>query len=137
MDYSIKTITKNTVFFSVNLFSFCHNTNHCYNQGLVLLNYLNSLQKSEKMIGKPRILSLFPQSFRNFNKHEHIPINQRQPYGTKRNVICICFHHTLYKPVKDLIIFFIKIKKMRQLSCSMSVCPGCKFSIPNLLAIWN
>ena len=34
----------------------------------VLLNLLNSLQKKDKMLGKPRILSLFPSSFNKFNK---------------------------------------------------------------------
>ena len=35
---------------------------------LVLLNILNSLPKRNKMLGKPRILSLFPNSFNKFNK---------------------------------------------------------------------
>ena len=34
----------------------------------VLLNLLNSLQKRDKMRGKPRILSLFPNSLNKFNK---------------------------------------------------------------------
>ena len=33
----------------------------------VLLNLLNSLRKRDKMLGKPRILSLFPNSFNKFN----------------------------------------------------------------------
>ena len=37
---------------------------------LVLLNLLNSLRKRDKMLGKPRI-TLFPNSFNKFNKHEH------------------------------------------------------------------
>ena len=39
-------------------------------RALVLLNLLNSLRKRErdKMLGKPRILSLFPNSFNKFNK---------------------------------------------------------------------
>ena len=37
----------------------------------VLLNLLNSLQKSDKMLDKPCILSLFPNSFNNSIKHEH------------------------------------------------------------------
>ena len=36
--------------------------------GLLLLNLLNELRKSDKMFGKPRILSLFPNSFNKFNK---------------------------------------------------------------------
>ena len=32
------------------------------------LHVLNSLRKSDKMVGKPRILSLFPNSFNKFNK---------------------------------------------------------------------
>ena len=35
---------------------------------LVLLNLLNSLQKRDKMLGKPCILSLFPNLFNKFNK---------------------------------------------------------------------
>ena len=35
---------------------------------LVLLNLLNSLGKRDKMLGKPRILSLFTNSFNKFNK---------------------------------------------------------------------
>ena len=34
----------------------------------VLLNLSNMLQKRDKMLGKPRILSLFPNSFNKFNK---------------------------------------------------------------------
>ena len=34
----------------------------------VLLNLLNLLQKSDKMLSKPRILSLFLNSFDKFNK---------------------------------------------------------------------
>ena len=34
----------------------------------VLLNLLNLFQKSDKMLGKPQILSLFPNSFDKFNK---------------------------------------------------------------------
>ena len=34
----------------------------------VLLNLLNSLQKRDKMLCKPHILSLFPNSFNKFNK---------------------------------------------------------------------
>ena len=34
----------------------------------VLLNLLNSLQKRDKMLGKPHIWSLFPNSFNKFNK---------------------------------------------------------------------
>ena len=37
----------------------------------VLLNLSNSLQKRDKMLSKPSILSLFPYSFNKFNKHEH------------------------------------------------------------------
>ena len=33
----------------------------------VLLNLLNELRKRDKMLGKPRILSLFPTSFNKFN----------------------------------------------------------------------
>ena len=33
----------------------------------VLLNLLNELGKRDKMLGKPRILSLFPNSFNKFN----------------------------------------------------------------------
>ena len=33
----------------------------------VLLNLLNVLRKRDKMLGKPRILSLFPASFNKFN----------------------------------------------------------------------
>ena len=33
----------------------------------VLLNLLNKLGKSDKMLGKPRILSLFPNVFNKFN----------------------------------------------------------------------
>ena len=33
----------------------------------VLLNLSNLLQESDKMLGKPRILSLFPNSFNKFN----------------------------------------------------------------------
>ena len=33
----------------------------------VLLNLLNSLRKSDKMLGMPRILSLFLNSFNKFN----------------------------------------------------------------------
>ena len=33
----------------------------------VLLNLLNSLRKSDKMLGKARILSLFPNLFNKFN----------------------------------------------------------------------
>ena len=40
-------------------------------RALVLLNLLDSLRKKDKMFGKPRILSLFPNSFNKFNKHEH------------------------------------------------------------------
>ena len=32
---------------------------------------LNSLRKSDKMLSKPRILSLFLNSFNKFNKNEH------------------------------------------------------------------
>ena len=35
---------------------------------LTSLNVLNWLRKSDKMLGKPRILSLFPNSFNKFNK---------------------------------------------------------------------
>ena len=34
----------------------------------VLLNLLNLLRKRDKMLGKPRILSFFPNSFYKFNK---------------------------------------------------------------------
>ena len=34
----------------------------------VLLNFLNSLQKRNKMLGKPRILSLYLNLFNKFNK---------------------------------------------------------------------
>ena len=37
---------------------------------LLLLNLLNTLRKSDNMLGKPRILSLFPNSFNKLNKHE-------------------------------------------------------------------
>ena len=37
----------------------------------VLLNLLNSLRKKDKILGKPLILSLFPNSFKNSIKHEH------------------------------------------------------------------
>ena len=37
-------------------------------RALVLLNLLISLRKRDKMLGKPRILSLFPNSFNKFNK---------------------------------------------------------------------
>ena len=37
----------------------------------VLLNLLNSLPKRDKMLGKPHILSLFPNMFNEFNKQEH------------------------------------------------------------------
>ena len=33
----------------------------------VLLNLLNELGKRNKMLGKPRILSVFPNSFNKFN----------------------------------------------------------------------
>ena len=33
-----------------------------------LLNLLNSLRKSDKMLGKPRILSLLPNLINKFNK---------------------------------------------------------------------
>ena len=33
----------------------------------VLLNLLKSLRKRDKMLGKPRILSLFPNLFNKFN----------------------------------------------------------------------
>ena len=47
--------------------NFCGNPE--YNiHALVLLNLLNSLRKRDKMLGKPRILSLFPNSFNKFNK---------------------------------------------------------------------
>ena len=36
-------------------------------RALVLLNLLNSLRKRDKMLGKPRILSLFPNWFNKFN----------------------------------------------------------------------
>ena len=36
----------------------------------VLLNLLKSLRKSDKMLGKPCILSLFPNSLMNSIKHE-------------------------------------------------------------------
>ena len=40
-----------------------------YNSGApVFLNLLNSLQKRDKMLHKPHILSLFPNSFNKFNK---------------------------------------------------------------------
>ena len=34
----------------------------------VLLNLINLLRKSNKMLGKPHILSLFPNMFNKFNK---------------------------------------------------------------------
>ena len=34
----------------------------------ILLNLLNEFGKSNKMLDKPRILSLFPNSFNKFNK---------------------------------------------------------------------
>ena len=34
----------------------------------VLLNFLNSLQQGDKMLCKPRILSIFLNSFNTFNK---------------------------------------------------------------------
>ena len=37
-------------------------------RALVLLNLFNSLQKSDKMLDTPRILSLFLNSFNKFNK---------------------------------------------------------------------
>ena len=37
-------------------------------RALVLLKSLNSLQKMDKMLGKPRILSFFPILFNKFNK---------------------------------------------------------------------
>ena len=37
----------------------------------VLLNLLNSLRKSDKMLGMPRILSLFLTNLINSIKHEH------------------------------------------------------------------
>ena len=37
----------------------------------VLMNLLNSLRKRDTMLGKPRILYLFLNSFNKFNKHEH------------------------------------------------------------------
>ena len=37
-------------------------------RALILLNLLKSLRKRDKMLGKPRILSLFPNSFNKFNK---------------------------------------------------------------------
>ena len=37
----------------------------------VLLNLLYSLRKSDKMLGKPSILLLFPDSFNKFNNDEH------------------------------------------------------------------
>ena len=36
-------------------------------RALVLLYLLNSLQKSDKMLGKPHILSFFLNSFNKFN----------------------------------------------------------------------
>ena len=38
-----------------------------YIRAPVLLNLLNSLRKRDKMLGKPPILSLFPNSFNKFN----------------------------------------------------------------------
>ena len=35
---------------------------------LILLNLLNSLRKRDKMLGKSRILSLFPNSLNKINK---------------------------------------------------------------------
>ena len=35
---------------------------------LVLLNLLNLLRKRDKMLDKPHVLSLFPNSFNKFNK---------------------------------------------------------------------
>ena len=37
-------------------------------RAFVLLNFLNSLRKRDKVIDKPRILSLFPNSFNKCNK---------------------------------------------------------------------
>ena len=34
----------------------------------LILDLLSSLQKSDKMLGKPHILSHFPNSFNKFNK---------------------------------------------------------------------
>ena len=39
-------------------------------RALVLLNSLNSLRKGDKMLGMPRIISLFPNSFKNSMKQE-------------------------------------------------------------------
>ena len=40
-------------------------------RGVVLLNLLDPLRKSDEMLGKPRILSIFPNSFDIFNKFGH------------------------------------------------------------------
>ena len=37
-------------------------------RALVLYNLLNTLRKRDKMLGKPCVLSLFPNSFNNFSK---------------------------------------------------------------------
>ena len=45
-------------------------------RALVLLNLLNSLRKRDKMLGKPRILSLFPNLFNKFiNRSTHVRSN--------------------------------------------------------------
>ena len=36
-------------------------------RAFVLLNWLNSLRKRDKMLGKPRILSIFPNLINKFN----------------------------------------------------------------------
>ena len=60
----------------LNIYTFCVELISFYNEmtiepnirTLVLLNLLNSLRKNDKMLGKPHISSLFPNSFNEFNK---------------------------------------------------------------------
>ena len=63
----------------------------------VLLNLLNELRKRDKMLGKPRILSLFPNSFNKFNNTRalmldsiyHMTNTLKSHFWRKKNIIIL------------------------------------------------
>ena len=80
----------------------------------VLLNLLNSLRKGDKMLGKPHILSLFPNSFNKFNNTRarmldsiYHMTNTLKSHFWRKNVIILSFcahryygrHHNVSRKV--------------------------------------
>ena len=73
----------------------------------VLLNLLNDLRKRDKMLGKPRILSLFPKSFNKFNNTRARMLDSiyHMALSLISAVKTLYFCHYVFNVVMDVIKF--------------------------------